>query len=123
MKEPAPDQKKSQPRRVEKEQEEAGEEEKDEEIVHMEDSEGLLDTITGKPVEEDNIIFALPVVAPYQVLHVVMACLYVFQVLSNYKYKVKLTPGTGKRGKAAKSAMELFLVSSFLSNQSLQCGA
>lgn len=26
-----------------------------------------------------------------------------------YRYKVKLTPGTGKRGKAAKTALNMFL--------------
>ncbi|XP_041767481.1 nuclear export mediator factor NEMF homolog [Anopheles merus] len=56
----------------------------------------MLDTLTGQPVEEDELLFAIPVVAPYQSLH-------------NYKYKVKLTPGTGKRGKASKMALQIFL--------------
>uniref|UniRef100_A0A182T9E5 NFACT RNA-binding domain-containing protein n=1 Tax=Anopheles maculatus TaxID=74869 RepID=A0A182T9E5_9DIPT len=56
----------------------------------------MLDTLTGQPVEEDELLFAVPVVAPYQSLH-------------NYKYKVKLTPGTGKRGKASKMALQIFL--------------
>uniref|UniRef100_A0A182NR80 NFACT RNA-binding domain-containing protein n=1 Tax=Anopheles dirus TaxID=7168 RepID=A0A182NR80_9DIPT len=56
----------------------------------------MLDTLTGQPVEDDELLFAIPVVAPYQSLH-------------NYKYKVKLTPGTGKRGKASKMALQIFL--------------
>ncbi|KFB52742.1 AGAP002680-PA-like protein [Anopheles sinensis] len=56
----------------------------------------MLDTLTGQPVDEDELLFAIPVVAPYQSLH-------------NYKYKVKLTPGTGKRGKASKMALQIFL--------------
>ncbi|GLH01515.1 Nuclear export mediator factor NEMF homolog [Gryllus bimaculatus] len=56
----------------------------------------MLDSLTGQPVTEDELLFAVPVVAPYSTLH-------------NYKFKVKLTPGTGKRGKAAKTAMNMFL--------------
>jgi len=56
----------------------------------------MLDTLTGCPVEEDELLFAIPVVAPYQ-------------TLQNYKFKVKLTPGSGKRGKAAKTALEIFI--------------
>ncbi|KAK7790282.1 hypothetical protein R5R35_003862 [Gryllus longicercus] len=56
----------------------------------------MLDSLTGQPVTEDELLFAVPVVAPYSTLH-------------SYKFKVKLTPGTGKRGKAAKTAMNMFL--------------
>ncbi|XP_055625255.1 ribosome quality control complex subunit NEMF homolog [Toxorhynchites rutilus septentrionalis] len=56
----------------------------------------MLDSLTGLPVEEDELLFAIPVVAPYQSLH-------------SYKFKVKLTPGTGKRGKASKTALQIFL--------------
>lgn len=56
----------------------------------------MLDSLTGIPVPEDELLFAIPVVAPYNTLH-------------NYKFKVKLTPGTGKRGKAAKTAVNIFL--------------
>ena len=38
----------------------------------------------------------MPVVAPYS-------------TVLQYKYKVKLTPGTGKRGKACKTALAMFL--------------
>ncbi|XP_015126664.1 nuclear export mediator factor NEMF homolog [Diachasma alloeum] len=56
----------------------------------------MLDQLTGKPVDEDELLFAVPVIAPYGTLH-------------NYKFKVKLMPGTGKRGKAAKTAIAVFL--------------
>lgn len=56
----------------------------------------MLDQLTGKPVAEDELLFAVPVIAPYS-------------TVLNYKFKVKLTPGTGKRGKAAKTAMAVFM--------------
>ncbi|GBP78961.1 Nuclear export mediator factor NEMF homolog [Eumeta japonica] len=56
----------------------------------------LLAQLTGCPFPEDELLFAVPVVAPYS-------------ALLNYKYKVKLTPGTGKRGKSAKTAVQVFL--------------
>lgn len=56
----------------------------------------MLDQLTGKPITEDELLFAIPVVAPYN-------------TVLNYKFKVKLTPGTGKRGKAAKTAMAVFM--------------
>ncbi|CAH2244834.1 jg23045 [Pararge aegeria aegeria] len=56
----------------------------------------MLCQLTGSPFPEDELLFAVPVVAPYSSLH-------------NYKYKVKLTPGTNKRGKAAKTAVQVFL--------------
>ncbi|XP_065078533.1 ribosome quality control complex subunit NEMF homolog [Ochlerotatus camptorhynchus] len=56
----------------------------------------MLESLTGQPMEEDELLFAIPVIAPYQSLH-------------NYKFKVKLTPGTGKRGKASKTALQIFL--------------
>lgn len=39
--------------------------------------------------------YAVPFCAPYQ-------------VMSGYKYKVKLIPGTGKKGKATKQALMIF---------------
>ncbi|XP_022913769.2 ribosome quality control complex subunit NEMF homolog [Onthophagus taurus] len=56
----------------------------------------MIDALTGIPVGEDELLFAVPVVAPYN-------------TLNNYKFKVKLTPGTSKRGKAAKTAVNMFL--------------
>lgn len=56
----------------------------------------MLDQLTGKPIDEDELLFAVPVIAPYS-------------TVLNYKFKVKLMPGTGKRGKAAKTAVAVFL--------------
>ena len=43
----------------------------------------------GIPRPDDVLLHALPVVAPYS-------------LLAGYKHKVKLTPGTQKKGKAAR---------------------
>jgi hypothetical protein len=51
--------------------------------------------LTGKPVDGDVLVSAVPVCAPYQ-------------TLSQYAFRVKLTPGNLKRGKAAKQCLELF---------------
>lgn len=58
----------------------------------------LLDSLTGCPLSEDLLLFAIPVCAPYG-------------AVQNYKFKVKLTPGTARRGKAAKTALGTFLFS------------
>ena len=55
-----------------------------------------LDTLTGKPCAEDVFRYALPVCAPYT-------------TLAKYKFKVKLTPGGSKRGRASQEAMDVFL--------------
>lgn len=52
--------------------------------------------LTGKPMAQDSILWAIPVCAPYS-------------VLSKYTHRVKLTPGSVKRGKASKQAVEMFL--------------
>jgi len=62
----------------------------------VDDETNMVDTLTGIPVPEDELLFAVPVVAPYN-------------TILQYKYKVKLTPGTGKRGKACKTALAMFL--------------
>jgi len=54
-----------------------------------------LEKLTGCPVSEDGLLYALPMCGPY------------FSML-NYKYRVKLTPGPMKKGKGAKQAIELF---------------
>ena len=46
--------------------------------------------------QEDELLFAVPVVAPYN-------------TMTSYKYRVKITPGTSKRGKATKTALNMFL--------------
>ena len=53
------------------------------------------DTLVTCPTDGDSLLFAVAVCAPYS-------------VLAGYKYKVKLTPGTQKKGKAAKQAAALF---------------
>ncbi|CDQ78226.1 nuclear export mediator factor Nemf [Oncorhynchus mykiss] len=61
-----------------------------------EEAEKLLNSLTGQPHPEDVLLFAVPVCAPYT-------------ALSNYKHKVKLTPGTQKKGKAARTAVFSFM--------------
>eukprot|EP00656_Telonema_subtile_P058592 TRINITY_DN9969_c0_g1_i3.p1 TRINITY_DN9969_c0_g1~~TRINITY_DN9969_c0_g1_i3.p1 ORF type:complete len:905 (-),score=302.40 TRINITY_DN9969_c0_g1_i3:78-2792(-) len=51
--------------------------------------------LTAVPTAEDKINFAMAVCAPYS-------------AVQKYKYKVKVTPGTQKRGKATKQALALF---------------
>ncbi|XP_023283292.1 nuclear export mediator factor Nemf-like [Seriola lalandi dorsalis] len=55
-----------------------------------EEAENLLTSLTGQPHPEDVLLFAVPVCAPYT-------------ALSNYKHKVKLTPGSQKKGKGKNS--------------------
>uniref|UniRef100_A0ACD5Y6R5 Uncharacterized protein n=2 Tax=Avena sativa TaxID=4498 RepID=A0ACD5Y6R5_AVESA len=55
-----------------------------------------LDYLTGIPLPSDILLYAVPVCAPYN-------------ALQTYKYRVKITPGTAKKGKAAKTAMSLFM--------------
>lgn len=55
----------------------------------------MLDSLTGCPVAEDELLYAIPVCAPYS-------------TMLNYKFKVKLMPGSTKRGKAAKLALNMF---------------
>mmetsp|Transcript_5106 Transcript_5106/g.14375 ORF Transcript_5106/g.14375 Transcript_5106/m.14375 type:complete len:1050 (-) Transcript_5106:494-3643(-) len=60
------------------------------------DDTAELDKLTGKPLAKDLLLHAVPVCAPYS-------------TLSQYQFRVKLTPGNGKRGKAAKQCVELML--------------
>jgi predicted ribosome quality control (RQC) complex YloA/Tae2 family protein len=55
-----------------------------------------LDELTGIPRPEDVLLHAIPVCAPYR-------------VVAGYKYKVKLVPGTLKKGKAFRQAVELLV--------------
>ncbi|KAJ1919265.1 hypothetical protein H4219_002117 [Mycoemilia scoparia] len=74
----------------------------EENIAYLEDEEmdtlDLLDTLTSNPLPGDTITHAIPVCAPYA-------------ALTSYRYRVKLTPGTMKKGKAAKAAVSVFLQS------------
>lgn len=56
----------------------------------------LLNSVTGCPIPDDILLFAVPVCGPYS-------------SLLSYKYKVKIIPGTNRRGKAAKTALQSFL--------------
>ena len=64
--------------------------------TNVDDMEGILNSLTAKPLTEDNLLFCIPVCAPYV-------------TMKEYKYKVKLTPGTLKKGKAAKLAINSFV--------------
>lgn len=54
-----------------------------------------VDYLTGNPLPNDILLYAVPVCGPYSALQL-------------YKYRVKIVPGTAKKGKAAKMAMNLF---------------
>ncbi|ESO87754.1 hypothetical protein LOTGIDRAFT_127397 [Lottia gigantea] len=56
----------------------------------------VMESLTGLPLPEDEILYAVPMCAPYN-------------CLSNYKYKVKVLPGNTKRGKATKTALSMFV--------------
>ncbi|KAG6975904.1 hypothetical protein JG688_00001900 [Phytophthora aleatoria] len=60
----------------------------------------FFDAFTGEPLPNDIVLFAMPMCAPYA-------------SLTKFKYKVKLTPGSQKKGKAAKQAMEHFFAANF----------
>lgn len=51
-----------------------------------------IDTLTGKPRPADIMLHALPVCAPYS-------------ALQSYKYRVKLSPGSQRKGKAGKQVV------------------
>jgi len=55
-----------------------------------------LTSLTGKPLPTDNLLYAVPVCAPYDTLR-------------DYKYKIKLIPGNEKKGHALKSCMDIFM--------------
>ena len=53
---------------------------------------------TGIPVPEDVLLYCIPMCAPYD-------------VVKNFKFKVKISPGNMKRGKACKQAVSGFIAS------------
>uniref|UniRef100_A0A914EJD4 Nuclear export mediator factor NEMF n=1 Tax=Acrobeloides nanus TaxID=290746 RepID=A0A914EJD4_9BILA len=69
--------------------------EDDEELAADGGDAAILETLTYIPLPEDTLLFVTPVCAPYS-------------TMQKFKFKVKITPGTGKRGKAAKAALALF---------------
>ena len=65
------------------------------------DKDAIDDTVeisklTGKPHVDDLLLYAIPVCGPYQ-------------SLSQYTYRVKLTPGSMKRGKSTKQCLDILL--------------
>ncbi|XP_072222266.1 ribosome quality control complex subunit NEMF [Leuresthes tenuis] len=77
-------------------EQEEKEDEVDQDNPGAEEAETLLTSLSGQPHPEDVLLFAVPVCAPYT-------------ALSNYKHKVKLTPGSQKKGKAARTAVLSFM--------------
>ncbi len=77
------------------------------EVLDPEDRDRLtqLDSLTGAPRPDDVLLFAVPVCAPYS-------------ALQGYKYKLKLTPGTQRKGKAARQVSPHFnlTLANFLSS-------
>lgn len=63
--------------------------------IDVVDDTAELNRLTGKPAVEDLLLSAVPVCAPYH-------------TLSQYSFRVKLTPGSMKRGKASKQCVEIF---------------
>ena len=55
-------------------------------LILWQENLSYLDALTGAPFPDDVLTFAIPVCAPYS-------------AMSAFKFKVKLIPGTGKRGK------------------------
>ena len=55
----------------------------------------ILDSLVRNPLPSDTILFGIPFVAPYN-------------SMSSCKYRVKLTPGATKKGKACKTILDMF---------------
>jgi hypothetical protein len=71
---------------------------KDEDITLVPEAQDVaeIDKLTGVPHRKDVLMFSIPMLAPYG-------------TIMNYKYKVKLTPGTQKRGRVQKNIKDLFM--------------
>jgi len=73
-----------------------------------------LDALTGQPLEDDVLVFALPVAAPYRLVDWIWTGSISdldFQssshsAVKNYKYKAKIVPGTSKPGKGESKGVE-----------------
>ncbi|XP_045605121.2 ribosome quality control complex subunit NEMF isoform X1 [Procambarus clarkii] len=79
-----------------KKQDNQEEEDEEEEASQIADDLNIINSLTAVPVVEDELLYTIPVCAPYT-------------AMTNFKYKVKLTPGPGKKGKACKTALAVFL--------------
>jgi NFACT protein C-terminal domain len=53
-----------------------------------------LDLLTGNPLPDDVLLYAVPVCGPYN-------------AVQSYKYRVKLTPGAAKKGKGTSCLLSL----------------
>ena len=71
---------------------------KDEDITLVPEAQDVaeIDKLTGVPHRKDVLMFSIPMLAPYA-------------TIMNFKYKVKLTPGTQKRGRVQKNIKDLFM--------------
>lgn len=83
--------------KIEKEMDRVTMEEDDIHEIGEEEKEKLndVDYLTGNPLPSDVLLYAVPVCGPYN-------------AVQSYKYRVKIIPGSLKKGKAAKTAMNLF---------------
>ena len=62
---------------------------------HEDEPIDILDSLVRNPLPSDTILFGIPFVAPYN-------------SMSSCKFRVKLTPGVTKKGKACKTILDLF---------------
>ncbi|KAK8805644.1 hypothetical protein WA158_002300 [Blastocystis sp. Blastoise] len=85
--------KKEEEEKIKKEQEE--EEEKKEFEESKEEDQNLIQTWFPHPIPDDELLYCIPVCAPYS-------------TLVDYKFKVKLLPGKSKKGKILKDISEMF---------------
>jgi hypothetical protein len=67
----------------------------DEHIVTDQGEPNELAALTGRPLDDDRLMYALPHCAPYS-------------ALSDYKFKLKLMPGNSRKGAVTKTAIEVF---------------
>uniref|UniRef100_A0A914NXN1 NFACT protein C-terminal domain-containing protein n=1 Tax=Panagrolaimus davidi TaxID=227884 RepID=A0A914NXN1_9BILA len=91
---------KPQQEKLEAQQQQQGEEDDDEDpeasAEGANEDEVVINELCARTFDDDSLIYVVAVCAPYN-------------SMQKFKYKVKITPGTGKRGKAAKMALQLFL--------------
>ena len=71
---------------------------KEEEINLVPEDQDIseLDKLTGLPSRKDTLLFGVPMLAPYS-------------TIQSFKYKVKIMPGTQKRGRVQKTIKDLFV--------------
>ncbi|KAI2801418.1 hypothetical protein RDWZM_008427 [Blomia tropicalis] len=87
---------------VEENEKEASEDDNDDDEAQLDpkkrqqDAKKLIDSLVSNPTADDHLLYAIPVCGPYISMH-------------NYKHKIKIIPGNTKRGKAAKTALMIFL--------------